>query len=201
MACAQIKDLIITKGDTFSLVLRWESLPFIYTDITAINQDGPVMITAPGHTVPDGWRVAILAAKGMVEINSKNMPPRAADFHKATYVSGTQITLNDTSSSDFTPYTSGGDLVYYTPVSLAAATGSMQIRSSPKDTGAPLLSLLSPADIVFDNVAKTITITISATVTAAFTFSGGVYDFEVSIGGVVTKLIRGSVIVSDEVTK
>jgi hypothetical protein len=50
-----------------------------------------------------------------------------------------------------------------------------------------------------DDTAKTITITISATVTAAFTFLTGVYELEITISGVVTQLLRGSVTVVEEV--
>jgi hypothetical protein len=61
---------------------------------------------------------------------------------------------------------------------------------------------VSPTDIVLDDTAKTITVTISAADTAAYDFTTGVYDLElVSSGGVVTQLLAGNVTVGSEVTR
>lgn len=196
------QDIVIAKGSTFSQVLRYETTPFVYKLITAITKAAPVSITAAAHGAPDGWRVAVISAGGMREVNAKNTPPRATDFHKATVTDPNTITLNDVNSSDFTDYTSGGYVMYYTPVSLAGYTARMQIRPTAEDTATPLASLVSPTDIVLDDTLKTITVSISATATAAYTFTTGVYDLElVSGAGVVTKLLSGSVSVLPEVTK
>lgn len=195
-------DLVITKGSTFSRVLRWEALPFVYTPITAITKAAPAVVTAAGHGLVTGWRAAVLSAGGMRQINAKNAPPRASDFRKVTFVSSSQINFNDIDSSDFTAYTSGGFLCSYTPVSLSGFSARMKIRASATDTTV-LASLVSPAEIVLDNTAHTITVTISAAVTAAYTFASGVYDLELVSGDatpVVTKLLSGNITVADEVT-
>jgi hypothetical protein len=201
MSCAT-QDFTIVKGKTFSRVLRWESSPLVYKAITGITQAAPVVITAVGHGLPDGWRVAVTSVQGMREINAKvpgkGEVPLSSGFHKATVLSSSTISLNDVNSLEFSAYTSGGTLVYYTPVSLAGATARLQIRATEEAT-AVLLNLVSPTDIVLDDTAKTITITISATVTAAFTFLTGVYELEITISGVVTQLLRGSVTVVEEV--
>jgi hypothetical protein len=77
----------------------------------------------------------------------------------------------------------------------------MMIRSTPEATGLPLLSLVSPTDIVIDNTAKTITITIAADVTEAFTWVAGTYDLELVSGSVVTKLLSGNITTEDETTR
>jgi hypothetical protein len=78
----------------------------------------------------------------------------------------------------------------------------MQIRATVDAADPPLVSLVSPTDITIDDTAKTVTITITAVVTAAYTFSSGVYDLEmVSGAGVVTQLLSGNVTVLDEVTR
>ena len=196
------QDITIVKGATFSRVLRWESAPFVYKAITAITKAAPVSITATAHGVPDGWRVAIVSVQGMRQINAKNAPPRATDFHKATKTSADVIALNDVNSSEYDAWTSGGYIMYYTPVSLSGYTARMQIRPTAEDTATPLVSLVSPTDIVLDDTTKTISITIAASVTAAYTFLSGVYDLElVSAGSVVTKLLSGNVTVEAEVTK
>jgi len=203
MSCPT-QDITIVKGKTFARVLRWESLPLVYKPITAITQAAPVVISAAAHGLPDGWRTAVTSAQGMREINAKvpgkGKPPLASEFHKATVLTAGTISLNDINSLEFTAYTSGGTLVYYTPVSLAGATARLQIRATEEST-AVLLNLVSPTDIVLDDAAKTITITITAAVTAAFTFLTGVYELEITIAGVVTQLLRGSVTVVEEVVR
>ena len=68
--------------------------------------------------------------------------------------------------------------------------------------GDVLLSLTTVnGGIVVDEAADKITLLISATDTAALTWSKGVYDLEmVSPGGVVSALLTGTVTVKAEVT-
>lgn len=195
-------DLTITKGSTFSRVLRWEAQPFVFSPITAISKAAPCVVTSAGHGLVDGWRAAILSAGGMRQINAKSMPPRASDFHKLTYVSTSQVNFNDIDSSQFSTYTSGGFLCSYSPVSLAGFSARMKVRATPSDSTV-LLSLVSPTDIALDDSKHTITMTIDAVATAALTWSTGVYDLELVSGDatpVVTKLLSGNITVLDEVT-
>jgi len=202
MTAAQ-QNITIVKGKTFSRVLRWESLPLVYKPITAITQAAPVVISST-HALPDGWRAAVVSVQGMREINAKvpgkGKPPLASEFHKATVLTAGTISLNDVNSLEFSAYTSGGALVYYTPVSLSGATAQLQIRATEAAT-AVLLNLVSPTNIVLDDTAKTITITIAASVTEAFTFLTGVYELEITIGGVVTQLLKGTVTIEEEVVR
>ena len=194
-------DIIIRRGETWSRTLRWESAPFIYTPITAITKAAPMVVTASGHGLVTGWRAAILSAGGMRQANAKSSPPRASDFHKVTFVGSTQVNFNDIDSSNYTTYTSGGYLASYTPVSLASFTARMQIRATV-DATATLVSLTDGAGITLDDVNHTITVILSATATAAYSFTEGVYDLElVSAGGVVTRLLEGNVTVLLEVTR
>lgn len=199
---AATQNITIQKGETFSKVLRWESEPFVYAAITAISRAAPVSITATAHGLPDGWRAAVVSAGGMRQINAKNNPPLADEFHRVTVGDANTITLNAVNSAEYTAYTSGGYLQYYTPVDLAGYTARMQVRATAEATGTPLLDIDTDAEIVLDNTAKTITITLTAAVTAALTFTTGVYSLEmVSSGGVVTQLLTGSVTVLPEVTR
>ena len=202
---AATKNITITKGDTFSLVLRWEIAPFVYKAITAITKAAPARITATAHGMVDGWRAAIVSVVGMREINSKNTPPRSTDFHKVTYVDANTVDINDVNSALYTAYTSGGYLQYYTAKSLSGYTARMMIRPTIDDTDTALVSLTSPSGgIVVDDTAKTITITIAATATAAYTFLTGAWDIELVSGDatpVVTKLLSGNVTVIGEVTR
>lgn len=195
-------DIVIQKGSTFSRIIRWETAPYTYSAITAVTKAGPVAITAAAHGLRDGWRAAVSSVGGMRQLNAKAFPPRGTDFHRATRVDANTVTLNDVDSTVYTTYTSGGYLVAYTPQSLAGYTARMQVRATVAATGTPLVSLVSPTDIALDDTEHTITITISATATAAYTFASGVYSLEmVSGAGVVTQLQAGAVTITDEVTR
>lgn len=200
MTCAS-QDFTISKGKTFTRVLRWESAPFIYKAITGISQAAPAVVTAVGHGVPDGWRVAVVSAVGMREINAKNWPPRVTDFHKSKLLTPDTLELNDVNSAEFSAWTSGGFVQYYTPVDLAGVTGRMQIRDTKESTTILLELTTANSRVLIDNTLKTITLTIDAVTTAAIDFSSGVYDLELISGAVVTKLLEGSITISEEVTR
>lgn len=194
-------DIVIRLGETWVRTLRWESAPFVYSAITAITKAAPVAITSATHGLKTGWRAAVTGVLGMRQINAKQFLPRATDFHKVTASDANTVTFNDVSSAEFSTYTSGGYLVSYTPVALSGFTARMQIRDTA-DATATLASLVSPTDIVLDDTAHTITLSISATATAAYTFTDAVYDLElVSAAGVVTRLLEGNVTVLSEVTR
>lgn len=194
-------DLCIEQGKTFTRVVRWETNPLVYIPITAIAQVAPVLITAPSHGVLDGWRVGIINVKGMLEINAKNIPPRDTDLLPATFVSGSQISLNTISAADFTPYTSGGYVVYATPVDLTGYTARMTIKDRIGGIVLKALVMASGTGLAIDRVLQTTTINITAIDTAAFTWLKGVYDLEmVSASGIVTATLTGAIVVTDEVT-
>lgn len=88
------------------------------------------------------------------------------------------------------------------PVNVTGYTARMQVREKVTST-TTLLSLTSDAgDIVLGGTAGTIDVTASATATAAIDEKRGVYDIElVSPGGIVTRLLKGCVTISPEVTR
>ena len=101
-----------------------------------------------------------------------------------------------TFDTTFTWTTSAGSAV-----NLSGYTARLQIRESV-DAAATLVSLTSSSGITLGGAAGTIQVVISATATAAITARTGVYDLElVSGGGVVTRLLEGSVVFVPEVTR
>jgi len=195
-----VYDLVIQQGKTFSQVVRWETSPIIYKAITGITKTAPALVTAVGHGVPDGWRVAIVSVVGMTQINAKNDPPKQSDYHQARVIDANTIELNDINAAGYSAYVSGGYVQYYTPVNLTGYTARMSIKD--KVGGTLLLSLTTEnGRILIDTVAHTVTLTISAVDTASIAWSKGVYDLEmVSPGGVVSSLLAGAVSVKKEVT-
>lgn len=196
-------DFTIKQGSTFSRVLRWESPTVVYKPITAITKSAPVRITSTSHGVPDGWRVNIQSAQGMKQINAQNTPPKQTDYHKATVVDANTIELNDVNALEYGTYTSGGVVAYNQPIDLTGYTARMQIKAKLADATNILELTSSPAaGITVDNVAKTITVTLTAAQTTQLTFKSAVYSLEmVSSGGIVTEIMNGKLTLDKEVTR
>ncbi len=200
------KDLTILQGKTFSLALRWETIPVVHKAISAISlANGAPRLTVTAHGMPDGWRGAIQRVTGMTPINAKSSPPKDKDYHQVTVIDPNTIELNDVSPVDengdeWPAYVSGGFILYNTPASLASFTARMSIKDK---VGGTLLHSLTTENggIALDDVNKTITLTIQATATDDFAWKKGVYDLEMVSGtGVVTLVMYGKVDLTKEVT-
>jgi hypothetical protein len=194
-------DLVIEQGKTFTRIIRWETTPLVWKPITAIAAVAPVLITAAGHGLTDGWKVAVRDVVGMLDINAKYNPPRDDEFRPCTYVSASQIAINTLSAASFDPYVSGGYVVYYTAVNLTGYLARMKIKD--RIGGTVFQEILTQAGTGFSlsPSAQTITLTILAVDTAAYEWLKGVYDIEMVDGaGVVTAIFSGAVEVVDEVT-
>ena len=86
------------------------------------------------------------------------------------------------------------------PIDLTGYTARMQVRQAYGAADA-LLSLSNGTGITLGPSAGVITLTASATQTAAIAARNGVYDLEmVAPDGTVTRLLQGSVTISPEVT-
>lgn len=197
---ADTKDLVIQQGKTFALVLRWETEPTVYRPVTAIQQTAPVRLTVPSHGAPEGWRCAITNVKGMTEINGEANNLKDKDYKSVTVVDASTLEINEINAAGFKAYVSGGVLQYNTPVALTGYTARLAIKD--KVGGTLLLSLTTEnGGITLNAITSTITLSISATATAALAWKSGVYELEVvSSSGVVTALMTGKIIVSKEVT-
>lgn len=188
----------IYQGSTFKEVYRWESQTKQYANITAITKAAPCVITAPAHTIPQGWRVRVTGVSGMKEINMV-----AEDsYYIATSVATNQVTLNQINSSNYTTYTSGGVLEWNYPISLVGYTAKMQIRETV-DSPTVILELTHlNGGIILDTTNYTITVTMTSTQTAAFSFPTAVYSLELTdSSGNVTTFIQGNLTLIAEVTR
>ncbi len=194
--------MTIKKGKTFSRVLRPTAPPYVYKAITAIGNTAPVTITAIGHGLVTGQYAAVVSVQGMKGINAQSAPPAPSEYHKVTVVDVDNITINDINAAEFRPYTSGGYLQYLTPLDMSGCTARRDIKD--RVGGTVLLSLTTAnGRLAIDNTAHTITETISATDTAAITWSCGVTDLELvnTASGRVTAIdTLDKVTVEDEVT-
>lgn len=184
------------QGSTFSEVLRWESSVKTYVPITGISNSAPLVVTAPNHGVVPEWRVKLTNISGMTDLNSTET------YHQVTGVTSSTITVNAVNSLGFKPYISGGVVEYNTPVNLNGFTARMQIREKVSSSTVILELTTTNGYININNVTKTITLDIPASVTAQFAFSSAVYSLElVSSGGQVTPFCEGTITLVKEVTR
>jgi hypothetical protein len=192
MSCQAKQDFCVGAGETFQPVIRWSTDVLSSKAIVAISQAAPAVVTAVAHGIPDGWQVAVVSAKGMTQINAKEFPPRGADWQKGTVLTVDTVQLNKVNSADFAAYTSGGFIVFNTPVSLAGATGVFTIRDAP--SGGMVLATLasSPAaGLTLNDTTKTITPVLA---TAALTWTVGYYDLEITDStGRVWQVLDGTI--------
>lgn len=188
-------NLKVVQGSTVEEVLRWESPVQGYKSITGVTKAAPAVITAVGHGLPVGWRVKITNVVGMKEINSEDT------YHIVSDSTSDSVTINSLNTLGYTNYTSGGVLNFNVPEDLNGYTARMQIRQ--KLTSTDIIKELTTENggITLDNTAKTITINISATDTAAFTFSTAVYSLEMVKSGDVQCLVTGTITLDKEITR
>jgi 3D (Asp-Asp-Asp) domain-containing protein len=197
------KDIKITRGKTFELVLLWQQRPFVYKPITGIVLAGSPVLEVVGHGIPDGWPVVISGVEGCTNINVKDsskISPR--DYRIATYVDDDHIELNEVNTTAFDPYLAGGYAQYLTPVDLTGYTARMKIKDAYG--GTTLLSLTTENFmIVVDVSANKTRVVIPAVDTEVLTLGTWVYDMEMvspDTEPVVTEALYGRVVVEDEVT-
>lgn len=195
-------DFTINQGSTFNPVLKYSQPQFVTKSITAITKSGQAVVTATAHGLTVDWPVWIVGVAGMQQINHRSSDlevPSKAYF--AYFVDANNVRLNfDTSR--FAAYTSGGELLYHPPVDLTNFTARMQIRSDINSADIIVSLTTENGGITLGGANGMITLLISATATAAFTFQSAVYDLEiVDAGGVVTRLLSGNITLSQEVTR
>ena len=186
----------IYQGSTFNEVLRWESSKKVYKPITLITQAAPVVVTSVGHGIPNGWRAKITNVGGMTEINSTE------NYNIATVLDVDNVEFNTINSLGFKPYTSGGVIEYNEPVNLTGFTARMQIREKLDSTEVVKELTTENGGIIIEVVNSKISLLISATDTASFTFSSAVYSLELlSSNGEVSPLANGNISLVREVTR
>lgn len=199
-ALAPTINLKITQGQDFSQVYSWYSDVMVWKAIQSISKGGPCVIGCTGHGMVAGQPFWVAGASGMSQINRD---PASEEPYFATIDSANAVSINDLSSWDFgTHLANTGSIVYPTPRDLTGYTARAMFRTSVGAEDPPLISLTSPADIVIDNVAKTIELKIANAVTEALEVLSMYYDLEmVSAGGIVTPIARGNVAVVREATR
>lgn len=113
-----------------------------------------------------------------------------------------KLTIVIEQGTTFNPiFTYTDDAAPPVPIDLTGYTARMQIKL--KQTDIALIDELTTENggLTLGGVAGTIALFINDVDTAAYTFSQAVYDLEIiSSGGIVVRLLQGSVILSTETT-
>lgn len=185
----------IYQGSTFREVLRWESSSIEYVPVTAISKSAPVVVTAPNHNCPLGWRARVVGAGGMKEINTPD------SYYLVTDRTQDTVTFNKVNALQYGQYTSGGVLEYNKPVPLTGYTARMQIREK-LDSDVVLLELTTEnGGIIIDTQMFTITLVATAQQTQSLSFTQAVYSLELVQNQEVVPFSSGNVLLVREVTR
>jgi hypothetical protein len=196
---APIINLTIAKGKTFRFGYLYADDAKTYVPIETMPQVSPVRLTSTAHGIPDGWPVQIECVKQPSELNTDD-----GDYRLATLIDANTIELVNTSAYCWKTYTTGGLVVFHTPIDLTGWSCRAQVRD--KAGGTLLFSWHSdPLQTPDGSIAlsgASVTFNIDAATTAALTWTKGVYDAElIDPSGVVFSLVGvSSVAVVDEVT-
>jgi hypothetical protein len=187
-------NLKIYQGSTFNKVLRWETRDKVYKPITAVFTQAPLIVTAVGHGVPQGWRVKFSNIGGTTELNKD-------EYVIVTETTLDTVTIGDINAVGYKAYTTGGIMEYNAPKSLSGMTARMQIRPKVSSTEVLLELTTENGMIALNDANKNIIINIPAATTEALSFKSAVYSMEMVEGSTVTPFITGSITLDSEITR
>lgn len=179
----------VYQGSTFKQVLRWESATKVYVPIIDITKSAPIRITAPGHNIPEGWRVRVSNVNGMKEINTGDI------YYQASIEDANTVVLNDINSLSYTTYASGGVIEYNSPVSLAALTGTLKIAENIGSTTLLYEATSQNGGIVINASTNQIILSIPSSVTSTFNFLKAVFELTLVSSGEVIPFAAGLIYV------
>jgi len=114
----------VRLGASADIPIRVETGNLKFAPIASIAKSAPArIVTTDPHGIPDGWRVAIVDAKGMTELNADTVSDR--DLTKITAVNSTTIDLDGISSLSFRTHSANtGAVAFYEPKDLSSYTSA-----------------------------------------------------------------------------
>lgn len=186
-------NLRINQGATLRKPLLMMQPVYRYKPIATIQATAPLLLTVEDHGLAGEWPIWIEGVTGWGELSrDKTRQP----FHLAKVINPNTLELNAFNGTGRTA--GGGTLVYHPPVDLTGCTARMFIRDA---SGVLLLELTTENDRLVIAAPGRLIITLTATETAAITWTHGRYDLELTMSnGDVTRWMEGDVTVSWEVT-
>lgn len=167
----------VRKGATVVIPLRLESGTLVFKQITAMSQSAPLEVTVPSHGLPPVWRVGFQNTP-WDDLNSPWDDLSSSAMRLVSAKDGSTIVVDGLNSSGFTPYTSGGQIVYYSPIDLSIyASARMDVKTRP---GGALLASYSTADgqLYLDNTNKAVVLRLIPTDTEGVRSGKWSFDIE-----------------------
>lgn len=191
-----IHELVIQRGNSFRLNVRWQQERWGYRTITAIAQSAPVRLTVPQHGIPAGWPAAITGVKGMSALNADDVPPKERAFRPVDVLDADTLELNHIDATGFTPYSSGGQVCFYLPVELDGYRAQMTIISGCGEA-LPLLQLTSEGNgIEIDPQQAVIRLLLTPDMTATLSHKTANYFLNlISPAGDVDTVMAGRIVI------
>lgn len=207
---AQRLDLVgefaVNRGATYPMTLLWAQPTLTSIPITGVSKAARAVVTATGHGLPSGeWCVYVRGVGGMTKLNHKPDDVGNVDAaYLATKLTADTVRLN-VDTLDMTTYSSGGELLFRSPVDLTGYTAKMQVRRTARAADPPIVEVLStgiaPASRITLSLG-TVYVELSAADTALID-SPSVYAIEMTevATGVVTRLVEGIIRTTAEVVR
>jgi len=114
----------VRLGASADIPIRVETNNLTFAPIASIVKSAPArVVTTDPHGIPDGWRAAIVDAKGMTELNADTVSDRG--LTKVTVIDATTLDLDGISSLSFRTHTANtGAVAFYAPKDLSAYTSA-----------------------------------------------------------------------------
>jgi len=180
MALNKLKLTTIRLGASVDIPIRVETNSLTFAPIASIAKSAPVrVVTTSPHGVPDGWRAAIVDAKGMTELNSDKVSD--SDLMKVTVVDATTLDLDGISSLSFRTHTANtGAVAFYAPKDLSAYTSAnMDVK---KQVGAEAVANFNTIDgtLEIDALASAVWVRLDSSDLSALSAEDYVFDIELT---------------------
>lgn len=192
----------IRQGETFSPSLQYLQPVRTTKAITSVTQSGQARVTATAHGLVEDTKVWIVGVVGMTQLNHQSRDLRSWGRAYDAYVIDANTLQLNRDTTRYQAYESGGEVVYNLPVDLTGYTARMQIRDTVNSTTVLEELTTENGGITITAATGKIELLLDATETAAIDWFEGVYDLElIAAGGEVDRIISGTVVVSDEVTR
>ena len=170
----------VRLGASADIPIRVETSNLTFALIASIAKSAPVrVVTTNPHGIPDGWRAAIVDAKGMTELNSEKVSDR--DLITVTVVDATTLDLDGISSLSFRTHTANtGAVAFYAPKDLSAYTSAnMDVK---KKVGAEAVANFNTIDgtLEIDAPASAVWLRIDASDLSELSAEDYVFDIELT---------------------
>lgn len=194
-------DFKIIQGATFMPRVLFAQDTLVTKAITGITRSARAQVTAPSHGLTIDWQVFVRGAVGMRDINNEDVEDLSAAYY-ARYVDPNTLKL-DVDSSEFSAWTSGGEIVYAPPFDLTGYEARAHLR--PSKGSSTVIKAFSTDDgsLVLGGGTGTIDYLMPASETEDLTQLQGVHDLELIApdGITIRRILEGKFTLSKEVTR